>query len=234
MKLVVGCPTRNRTWILPKWKEYIDQGIPSDIDYEFVFVVGEDDSKTIDLLSKWDNVTLVKTVEKEIGDLRSWADKTRYEHMAYIRNLLLNKVREIAPDIYVSIDSDILLNKDTFESVFETFEQTDASAVGSLAYLDKVDKTITNAGMWIDPMRCKGFRRVKPGGSYNVDILMALKFMRPSAYNVDYSFHSLGEDLGWSRDIRANGLQLAFNGTVGNKHVMSPEWLEREDKRIGW
>lgn len=234
MKVVVGCPTRNRTWILPKWKEFVDKGIPSDVDYEFVFVVGDDDTKTIDLLSEWDNVFLIKTQEDEIGDVRSWADKTRYEHMAYIRNLLLQKVREISPDLFVSIDSDILLNQDTFASVIETFEQTDAAAVGSLAYLEKVDKSITNAGMWIDPIRCKGFRRVKPDGSYEVDILMALKFMKADAYNVDYSFHSLGEDLGWSRDVKKQGLKLAFNGTVGNKHVMSPDWLDREDKRIGW
>lgn len=234
MKVVVGCPTRNRTWILPKWKEYIENGLPSDIEYQFVFVVGEDDAKTIDLLSEWDNVFLLKTQEEEIGDMRSWADKTRYEHMAYIRNLLLAKVREISPDLFLSIDSDILLHPDVFTNVLETFEQTNAAAVGSLAYLDKIDKSITNAGMWIDPLRFKGFRRVKPNGSYEVDILMALKFMKPEAYHIDYSFHPSGEDLGWSRDAKKQQLKLAFNGIVGSKHVMSPEWLDREDKRIGW
>lgn len=234
MNMIIGCPTRNRTWILPIWKEYIEAAISTDIDYEFLFVVGNDDSKTINLLSEWDRTTLIPVEENEIGDMRSWADKTRYEHMAHIRNLLLNGVREKSPDYFMSIDSDILLHKDSLPAVFETFDQTGADAVGSLAYLEKVDKNITNAGMWIDPVRCKGFRRVPVGGSYEVDILMALKVMKPTAYSVDYSYHSLGEDLGWSRDTRKEQLKLAFNGTVGNKHIMSPDWLEREDKRIGW
>jgi len=82
--LIVGCPTRNRTWILPKWKEYVEAAIPENFHLSYVFVVGDDDQKTIDLLSTWKSTKIIKVAENEIPEERSWGDKNRFHHMAYL------------------------------------------------------------------------------------------------------------------------------------------------------
>lgn len=231
MELVIGCPVRNRNWILPKWFEAIENS-DLDIDYSFVFVVGEDDRETIDMISGlvgdyYHTVVLVS--EPKIGPERVW-NRERYEHMSYLRNCLLHSVREIGPKYFLSLDSDIIVQPGQINSLIETLD-TGYDAVGGLTWFDPIDKRTTNVAMWKHLGMFDSFKRVQSRGIHPVDIIMGIKLMGPKAYNIDYSPSNLGEDLGWCANAYGK-ISIGFNGTIPALHVMSPEMIDFYDKRV--
>lgn len=233
MKLIVGCPTRNRTWILEQWRDHVENAVPGDWDLQYLFVVGEDDRDTIELLSSWQRTHMVFIEEPDPGMIRSWAKAGRYDHMVFLRNTLLEKVRHLSPDLFLSLDSDILLGQDTIREMYETLVKYDFDAVGGLTWLDPVDPGCTNVASWVSN-KMNSFKRVKSSGHHSVDIIMAIKLMTPAAYGVDYRFHTLGEDLGWNKNMFLAQKRIGMDGRTPSKHIMKPEYLEIKDKRVGW
>ena len=148
--IIIGCPTRNRTWILPTWKKYVEEAVPDDWYCSYVFVVGEDDEETIEMLSSWDSTKIIKVTEPEIPEERSWGNKERFRHMAFLRNTMLDYVRKQSPDLFLSLDSDILINSKTICNLYETVVQCNADAVGGLTYFDQMDQRTTNVASWND------------------------------------------------------------------------------------
>lgn len=210
-----------------QWQQSIfDTFKYQDVDLHFVFVQSENDDSLDDLLFE-DNLSIV-SVEENPFVQRIW-NLDRYQHMVYLRNLLLEKVRQIKPDLFLSIDSDILLNKDFYQSVLDGPKNWDA--VGGKVYLSKSRKefpsyaNISSSGNLVRP---------DTEGFFKVDVLMALKLMKPFAYNIDYCLDKRGEDIGWSLSCKKNGLNLYWNGNVTSKHVFLPDKIGVFDARVGY
>lgn len=238
MKLIVGCPTRNRTWILEKWREHVENATPGNWDLEYLFVVGDDDKDTIDLLNSWKRTIICYVSEPPLNENRSWGNPDRFHHMTSLRNILLNNVQIEAPDLFLSLDSDILIHQDAIRNMYETLTEGDYAAVGGLTWLDPVDKNCTNIGKWIPEHRSdknySSYKRIVNPGTHQVDILMAIKLMSPVAYHIPYEYHRHGEDLGWSANAARMGARLGCDGRAPSKHIMSEEWIARIDKRLRW
>lgn len=230
--LIVGCPVRQRNWILPIWREHVLMSAPKDVNVRFVFIVGSEDLETISKLSRWKDATLIPVDEDPLRFHRDWGNRNRYHHMVYLRNTLLSYVRVKQPDAFLSLDSDILLSRDTISQLLETLSEKSFDAVGGLTYLDRVDRHCTNIGAW--KPNSSVFKRVVSNGVHEVDIIMAIKMMGERAYSVDYAYHKLGEDIGWSIRAKESGLTLGMDGRTPNKHIMVPVDLDRIDKRVGW
>lgn len=222
MTLLIGCPVRRRAWILPMWFTNIEiacreAGIS---DYGFVFVADQADTETITCLATlYGNALqllrfhMVYVDEPPRDDVREWS-LLRYEHMTWLRNQLLAKVRDVGPDLFWSVDSDVLVHPQSLRGALEQLELFDA--VGSKCYLSK-GKAAPNYGVWGSEGRM--FRRDQ---SYvlRADVLMAVKLMTPPAYNVDYEVHHRGEDIGWSKACRRAGLRFGWDGRFSSIHVM--------------
>jgi hypothetical protein len=234
MNIIIGCPFSDRTWILDKWLEHIYTAFEKvDIDPSFIFVVGSGNSEDIEALSHVKDATIRVVSEEERPDIRKW-NHSRYEHMVSLRNELLSLVREEHPDLFLSLDSDILLAPDSIASALNCLEiYPEAWAVGMKCYMSKSSTSHPSMGIWSDINRIR-YRRVDCDDIATVDIIMAAKLMRPEAYNVDYTFHRNGEDLGWSSEIKSLGGKLVWDGRITNKHVMSQESLDYIDKRAGF
>lgn len=231
-KLIVGCPTALRSWILPTWKKYIDEAVPEGVDASFVFAVPESDTETLEMLGSWEHTQIVPTEEVKLVDEREWADLKSYDKMVTLRNSLLHYVRMHSPDYYLSIDSDILLNKDALTRMLDLCK-TGADAASSMTFLDVRDPHCTNAASWKDQTR-SGFRRHDSYGQYEVDVIMAIKLMGPLAYSTDYKFDRFGEDFGWSSNLKDMGGKVLFDATTRSKHVMKPKYLDLIDERVGY
>ena len=167
-------------------------------------------------------------------DYRAWGNKDSYRHMADLRNSILRYVRGHHPDLYLSLDSDILLHPLAIESMYDTMSAFNANAVASKTFLDQVDPDVTNVAAWINPATCQSFRRHLTDGTYPVDVIMAIQMMDNLAYNVNYEYHDMGEDFGWCKNLKRAGASIYFDGRSKSKHVMSPEWLDVIDPRVGY
>ncbi len=148
--------------------------------------------------------------------------------MVLLRNTLLERVRQLAPEHYWSVDSDILVAEETLVSALEARERFDA--VGSKCYMTTKGTMAPSYGM----LNGHGIRRPDSTGCFKVDAIMAVKLMNPDAYNVDYSVHRQGEDIGWSKDARKRGVKLGWDGRTISKHLMTKESIHRVDDRVGF
>lgn len=227
--IMIGCPVKERTWILPEWFNHVKEAIPANLEFKFVFVVPEWDKDTIEYLSNYD--CIIKTTEEDYTPIRDWASVGVYERMSNVRNTLLDIVRSYKPKYFLSLDSDILIDEKLIVSLIETMNNLEADAVGGLTYLDPIDATCTNIAMLT---RHGSFLRLIEPGQHEVDVIMAIKLMNEKAYNIDYQSHVYGEDFGWSLNAKSHGLKIACDGRYKNKHCMDLNALNRVDKRVGW
>lgn len=245
--LAVGCPVRAREWILPAWFDYIETAVRNaGIDQLAYVFVGDRRDPSFDVIAErclglgrsWfaDFID-----EDRIVDERTWDKEGRFERMAFLRNQLLAAVRELGPDAFWSVDSDILVHPQALASAIGMLDRFDA--VGSRCYM--TEKGI-GAPSW-------GFWRPSSGGLLRfdddplvpvqcpADVIMAMKLMDPLAYAVDYSGHHQGEDVSISRAWAAAGVKVGWDGTFCSKHVLCTccehnpfDLIEAVDSRCGW
>lgn len=234
--LLVGCPVRNRTWIIKQWFDHVEHACRlAGVEPGYVFVADPDDETAqllaVLTLSKGRECHFVWTKEDlALGDLRTW-DPARFERMVELRNQLLGQVRELAPDRFLSLDSDILLHPQVVKNLLESTKRFDA--VGGATYMTPSGLEYPSCG-W--NRGSAGFvrRPIEAKGVIPVGVIMAIKAMTPAAYAVDYQANPQGEDIGWSLACEQAGVRLAWDNRYSSKHVMAPADLNRIDERCGW
>ena len=232
MRLMVGCPVKDRDWIMNQWFDHVYNALDDSWEVEFVFVLPDKDL-SLDIIEKRaPGASVLRTFESNDPYVRDWSNKDRYVDMVHLRNMVLQKVRHIHPDFFLSLDSDILIEKNAIRSMIGTISNIGCNAVSSPTFLDPVDARVTNAAL----MGARGnAARLGLGNDSIADVIMAIKLMDLGAFNIDYGYDKRGEDFGWSKNVLSAGLKLGFaGGAKPSKHVMGKEWMDRIDKRCGY
>lgn len=226
---LIGCPVYRRAWILPAWFDHVRAACEkANITPAYAFVVDPADEETMEAISVQEGGGYVFGVpDKRNQERRAW-NKERYEWMVELRNELLGVVRLVEPRLFLSLDSDILLHPDAIANMLETIQECDA--VGGRAYMTP---TGVNFPSYANLGREGSLIRKDFDGVFPIEVIMAIKLMKPQAYSVDYRYDRQGEDIGWSKACREAGLKLMVDARVGNKHVMAPEFMGF-DKRVGY
>lgn len=238
LEFVVGCPVYDRAWIMPRWFAHVEAACADlGVVPHYLFVGDPKDKATQTIIA--DSVTALNRtchaiwVEEEPHEYRRDWRAERYEHMIMLRNKLLEGVRAISPDYFLSLDSDILLHKEAITYLVNAQTQYDFHAVGGKCFLTPIG-TGTWAPSWANLSPEQTLLREDRQTILVCDCIMAIKLMTPKAYEVDYAFHQQGEDIGWSVAAREAGCYLGFDGRIANKHIMSPEHLDVYDDRVGF
>jgi hypothetical protein len=211
LRLAIGCTVKNRAWALPTWYEHIEAACaPLGITPEYVFCYGTSLDQTRDLL-RGEVVELDE--DPELGIRRSW-NLERYVQMVRARNALLARVRDLSPDLWWSVDSDIYVAPEALRDALETIEHFDA--VGGACFMTPVNTAPSYAfiegDLLVRPIRHDVFQ---------VDAVMAMVLMKPRAYRVDYQLDSRGEDIGHSLACKYRGLRLGWDGRHYSHHEMN-------------
>jgi hypothetical protein len=228
VKLIVGCPVSRREWILPTWFAHVRRAAETvGVAPDFIFVCHPQDPSWDCLLDQAPGCTIMPASFARGNDQRRW-NPERYHQMVDLRNKLLAGVRRAEPDLFLSLDSDILLHPDQIKLMIECLDRFDA--VGGRCYMTTTGTRFPSWGRLV-----KGnLQRFDAEGTFPVDVIMALKLMTPAAYAVNYSLDLQGEDIGWSRNATAAGVRLGWDGRVAAKHVLAPHLLTPVDPRVGF
>lgn len=227
MRLLIGAPVAHRDWIIDRWYRHaVAAGIQHDL--EFVVAAHPDDPTPAALMAVAEDPVHVVTVdEPRPGDQRVWSEP-RFAAMARIRNQLLGAVRDLQPDLFLSLDSDILLHPDALAVMVDMIEKFDAAS--SACFLSRPPRRKSNgeigAPSWRNPnyamlSQAGQIRREwRPSATMRVDAIMAIKLMLPAVYSVDYQSHPQGEDCGWGLACRYEKVSLGWTSMAVSKHVM--------------
>lgn len=234
--VLIGCPIQKREWIVSEWFWHAIAACKvADVKPGFLFVMDITEEPLFTMvknLSEINGVDLwvVPVDEVQREDKRDWSH-IRFERMVELRNTLLGAVRSLAPPLFLSLDSDMLLHEDAIKVMIDTLNTQEADAVGGKSYLSHTGRAHPTYGKMGYQ---NNMQRPDSEGTFKVDVLMAIKLMTPAAYAVDYGFHAYGEDIGWSLACKELGLQLWWNGSVCSKHVMRRADLDKIDVRAGF
>lgn len=232
--VIIGCPVKGRTWILPLWYEYIKAALPHKVKAEFVVVCPKWDTNLISMCEDF-NFTILHSEEQITGQHRLWADLNSYHTMVELRNQLLDYVSDSEPDFFISVDSDILVSKSSIAGLLATYKNhDDSNVVCGLTYLDPIESSCTNMGSWQPGKNHKRWNRVVSDGVVKIDIPMAYMLMDKDAYNCRYDYNMFGEDFGFALELKSNQLEVYGDCRYPSKHIMEPKFLDIVDKRVGW
>jgi len=248
VKILIGCPIYKRDWILNHWIKCLKSQSVKQDSIGFVFEVSSNDQATNAMLNAWkrydSNVAHFEIFERD--DLphfehenngRQWTI-SKYENMVKLRNSLLSKARELAPDYYFSLDSDILLeNPNTIELLIAHIKEG-ADAVSPLMFMTPIGDMYPSVMSWLndDTGNATRLPRYPIGSYFQADVIMAAKMMSKNTYeSIDYVLHFQGEDVGWSLQCKQAGLRLYSASYIFAPHIMSPaqygHYLQHGDSR---
>lgn len=250
MKLVVGCPVADRDWILPAWFAAL-QAQTRQPD-EYVFVLSERQptpvADTIRLI-RWLSPVDVPALSYALDDSpyipryeRNLHDPEHvYGEFARRRNLLRRMVLKREPDIFLSLDSDILLDDPrTIERLVGMLDLYPVAA--PLVWLHPTGHASEcyNAAWWAagDPgSPDRAWRRATHAdaekGPQLVDIPMAAVMMRGVVLEAcSWYYHRQGEDLGFAQDLEQHGMQCAWDPSLTTLHVMDPREMPDDTAAI--
>lgn len=239
LELVIGCPIYKRDWIFPYWISCIEN---QNIDFSkigFVFEASPDDEQTIEMLIRYRNARpdipeFIIDIKPDVPHFiheegtRTWS-MSKYENMVNLRNTMLNKVRELNPNYFFSLDSDILLTNPNTIQLLISHIQSGADAVSPLMFMTPMDKMYPSVMNWENEPGKRGYRKpnYSLGEYFKSDIIMAAKMMSKDVYNnVNYSLHSQGEDLGWSANAAKLGYNLYSASYIYAPHIMHKAMLD--------
>lgn len=248
MKLIIGCPIYNRSWIFPYWVHMIERQSFPISDIGFVFIASAEDHETLKHIETWANVgqrmDFVDVVVPENVNHYSHEEGSRqwtiskYDNMCRLRNALLSRVRYHSPDYFFSLDSDILIENPSTIELLIAHIKDGADAVSPLMYMTPVGVNYPSVMKWHSEPGGKAHRDFMfPIGTYfKSDVIMAAKMMSRAVYeNIDYKIHEQGEDLGWSANCAKAGYSLYSASYLYAPHIMSQgmlaKYLESGDER---
>lgn len=218
---------------MPSWFDHVEAALAAaGTTATFAFAVSAGDETLPILQERTAGAALVALAdEPEPYQERQWHRPARIARMVEVRNLLLDLVRSRAPEVFVSIDSDILLHPLAIADMLEGLGRFDA--VGGGTFLTARGDQFPSCG-WV--LGHDGFRRerMEHQGIIPVGVIMAVKAMSPAAYAVDYRPNPQGEDIGWSVAAAQAGLKLGWDNRHYSKHVMTQAALDRVDERCGF
>lgn len=232
MRLIVGAPVCNRAWALPAWFHHLDrQTIKPD---GFVFVCNpEPDDGTHGLLIRearirhlvlgTDSTAYTPRHERNrVGTERAYTD------FATRRNQLLSLAAYDGADVFLSLDTDIMLeDPGTIEQLLSLLESAPVSSPVTFLHQQEAESHCYNAGNWLssgthDPRRL--WKRITPEQAANgvqmIEIPMAAVMMRREVIETcQYRYHECGEDLGFAQDLDRNGYRCLWDPSLHARHV---------------
>ena len=228
MRIAIGSIIRNRAWILPEYLTALQSmRIPAERGYLFIENDSEDETQSIlinfaDKEEAFAKVALIKT------GVESWDHHFYdYSNLASLRNRLLEWFLITSADFLMSVDSDVIVQPDTFEKLYETYQR-----MGGI-----VGAPICNVpGQFLDGHTPGNFMVIENGayrhpatylisGDYEVDLTGAV-YLIPSwviEQGARYGDNPQGEDVPFCSSAKELGCPIHMNMDARCEHRMVKE-----------
>jgi len=244
MKIAVGAPVAGRAWILQEWRRRLQHQTLRPSAYCFVYSYSEDDTYKILGDKQWGGRVIVhKTLAPYYSRTFRNTDQNdphRAKHFSTLRNTLLAMFLRTDADLFVSLDTDVLLDD---HSALERLTQTIQDGwdtASALTYLHPLGERshCYNAGYLTGGVGfTQGWRRAEQNevlayrSPVKIDVPMAAVMMTHQvAKSCRYKAHECGEDIGFGQSLAQHGFRSAWRTDLVVRHVWDETYLRREEE----
>ena len=224
VKIAVGCPVKDRGWVLETWFDAVETQIVPGIEIEVVCVYSESEDDTEKILrSRGAHILYDEKRGRSPWEINShaWGSPAVYEYMASLRNQLLDWVQASDADFFLSLDSDILAPFGTLKALLDFYRS--CPGVISPAVNMGLNGTVAwNTMRWVSGPNSPATRQGTPPDRWGkVDVVMAAMLLDRSAVEtLRWAPHPQGEDLGFSANAARAQIPLYWLPQVACPHLM--------------
>jgi hypothetical protein len=219
MNLVVGCPCKDRAWVLPEW---FDALYGQGIELEVICLVSASEDGTEAMLAE-EGATVImddrpgrNTTEID-GHL--WGSGATYQYMASLRNQLTDEAIARDADYFFSLDSDIILPPGGLKQLLDY--AADHPGVVSPAVNMTVGSTAWNTMDWTDKQfPTMAIRPQHEPRSGPADVIMAAMLLDRTGMECLWQPHGQGEDVGFCIDAHLKQVPRWWFPEVRCQHLM--------------
>lgn len=221
-KVMIGCPVRNRAWILPRYLERLEALDYNGIEREYCFILNDSNDKSGEILFEFAHKTTapVQLIHKNLGQkYGSQREEYSFSNLALLRNLFIDNFLRSTCSHLLSLDSDILIPPNALQDLLESNK-------------DIISLLLSNGEILGDPnifniLRKEGDRFVHiKDFPYNriidVDCTGAAYLIkrRVLEQGVRYSSKYGAEDIGFCLSAKRMGFQISCNTGILADHIM--------------
>jgi hypothetical protein len=224
---MIGCPIRNRAWILPEYLKSL-----TSLDYpaaclRYRFIVNDCIDSTLNILRTFadEHPHQVKIVTQDWGIRRTNSHLRGYyclNHLARLRNQLLEAFLASDCHYLFSVDSDIIMPASSLKQLLaDECEIVSALVcngheIGNASIYNILRRTADNRWVHIlDFPRDRIFEVDCTGAAY------LIKRNVIEDYGIRYSAFQGAEDIGFCREAGLLGLRIYCDGRVEGEHRMN-------------
>jgi glycosyltransferase involved in cell wall biosynthesis len=229
---MIGCPVRNRGWILPRYLQCLDNLIYPREYIRFGFIINNCTDETPAILERYaalhpGQVDLVYS-RLSSGGLHH-RGSYNFKNLAALRNQLIALFLESDGDYLFSLDSDILIPPHSLQQLVDddcdivSMLVCNGHEVGDSGIFNILDH---KPGSWIhrrDFPRDRVFPVDCTGAAY------LIKRMVLKEHGVRYSARWGAEDIGFCQDALSKGLKIYCDGRLEGEHVMQEKTIETDN-----
>jgi hypothetical protein len=238
--VTLGCPVANREWVLPEWFRAIERQTVRPSRCVFVHGGALGDPTWEAILAWSDRAQIPVSIFHDLTPPHHRSDRERFATLARLRNELLKMAldddwRAQQCEVFVSLDSDILLGPDdAIERMIAALDVCDIAAP-RLSLSPHPNGVAYNAGLLVEPMtehqHQRGHEpwvRVAPERPFQIiDVPMgAWAARREVIESCRYAWHESGEDIAFGLDLDRHGFNALWLTEVECVHVWSPRTLD--------
>lgn len=199
MNVVVGCPVKDRAWVLGEWFDAIQtQGVEVSV---ITLLSPSQDNTELILRDRGAHIIYDEEVGRSTTDIDNhiWGDQSNYEYMANLRNRLIDTCVSLDVDYFFSLDSDIILPPNALTQMLQ-FAESHAGIVAPAVNM-VTGSPVWNVMNWVDKYRPgRADRTVVPIARGQADVVMAAMMLDRDGMRARWESHSQGEDVGFCLD----------------------------------
>lgn len=229
-KVMIGCPIRNRAWILPAYLQSLEA-----LDYpreriSYCFIINDCYDETPLILQEFAQKYpgQVGLVVDDAGNPAYQRGQYSFKRLAYLRNLLLKGFLASDCEHLFSVDSDILVVPHTLTALMEN----QLSIVACLVCNGEVigDRSCYNVLCQNHRGHYLHIRDFPRDRLFKVDCTGAAYLIKRhviSQLGIRYSALRGAEDIGFCEAARQKGVDIYCDGRLEAFHVMKPSMIEQ-------
>lgn len=231
-KVMIGCPVRNRAWVLPRYLQSLLELEYPGQKMEYGFIINDCTDETELIMERFarEQAGRVKLFTINYGAGRGYRrgayDLTR---LAALRNHLLNAFLQSSCDYLFSVDSDIMVAPSTLRCLIED----DCDIISALVCNghELGDEGIYNILQKNSEGELIHQREFPRDRVFPVDCTGAAYLIKRAViarHGVRYSSQQGAEDIGFCAAAQAKGLGIFCDGRLECRHLMHEEEAVKE------
>ena len=226
LKVMIGCPLRNRAWVLPRYLNCLEKLDTSQCQVQYNFIINDCSDHSPRIMAEFARRQpgLVRLIEKNYDDPGGYRrGQYNFGRLAQLRNLLLEAFLESECDYLFSVDSDILVPAGTLTQLLaDDCDLVSALVCNGHEVGDSDIYNILNRGSDGSYRHIRNFPRDR---IFPVDCTGAAYLIKRVviAAGVRYSSRRGGEDIAFCEDAASRGFNIFCDGRVECLHLMQEE-----------